>query len=107
MEVKAELFKPYTEEQRLDFIVEYNHNQGLRIEDTEMFLFALEPNEIMGEKEIEIDVPEFDDDGKPIMIEIEEEITVIDYDDEGNFRINVNRPIMMTKEIQLVNIQKS
>lgn len=79
-----ELKKPITDTQKADFIVEYNHNQGLRIEDTEMFLFALEPNEIMGEKEIEIDVPEYDDDGNPIMIEIEEEITVIDYDDEGN-----------------------
>ena len=79
-----EIKKPITDKQRADFIVEYNHNQGLRIEDTEMFLFALEPDEIMGEKEIEIDVPDFDKDGNPIMIEVEEEITVIDYDDEGN-----------------------
>lgn len=79
-----ELKKPITDTQRADFIVEYNHNQGLRIEDTEMFLFALEPDEIMGEKEIEIDVPDFDEDGNPIMIDVEETITVIDYDDEGN-----------------------
>ncbi len=46
-----------TEKEKMDFIVEYNHNKGLKIEDTEMFLFALEPNEIMGEKEIEIDIP--------------------------------------------------
>lgn len=87
-----ELKKPITDTQKADFIVEYNHNQGLRIEDTEMFLFALEPNEIMGEKEIEIDVPDYetivDEDGNeiqvPIMIEVEETIIVIDYDDEGN-----------------------
>lgn len=55
------LQKPITEKQKSDFIVEYNHNKGLRIEDTEKFLFALEPNEIMGEKEIEIEVPEYNE----------------------------------------------
>ena len=35
MEIKAELFKPYTEEERLNFIIEYNHNQGFIIEETE------------------------------------------------------------------------
>lgn len=51
-----EIKKPITDKEKADFIVEYNHNQGLKIEDTEMFLFALEPDEIMGEKEIEIEV---------------------------------------------------
>lgn len=55
-----ELRKPITEKEKCDFIVEYNHQQGLRIKDTEMFLFALEQNEIMGEKEIEIDVPDYE-----------------------------------------------
>ena len=77
-----ELEKPYTDEQRADFIVEYNHNQGLRIEETDLYLFALEANEIMGEKEIEIDVPDYDEEGNPIMIEIEVEVP--DYDEEGN-----------------------
>lgn len=36
---------PYTEEERENFIVEYNHNQGLTIEETEQALFALEPFE--------------------------------------------------------------
>lgn len=36
------LQKPYTEKQRLDFIVKYNHRQGLNIEETEEALFALE-----------------------------------------------------------------
>ena len=49
-----EIKKPITDKEKADFIVEYNHNQGLKIEDTEMFLFALEPDEIMGEKEIEM-----------------------------------------------------
>lgn len=37
-----ELKKPYTDTQRIDFIVEYNHNLGLRIEETETALYALE-----------------------------------------------------------------
>ena len=41
MEIKATLNKPYTEEERIEFIVEYNHNQGLTIEETETELQAL------------------------------------------------------------------
>jgi hypothetical protein len=35
MEIKATLKKPYTEAQRMDFVVEYNHNQGYEIRETE------------------------------------------------------------------------
>lgn len=58
-----ELKKPYTDEERLNFIVRYNHQDGLRIEETELYLFALEENEIMGKKEVEgelIDYPIID-----------------------------------------------
>lgn len=41
MEIKAELLKPYTENQRMDFVVEYNHKQNLLIEETETALIAL------------------------------------------------------------------
>lgn len=41
MEIKAELLKPYTETQRIEFIVEYNHNQNYTIEETETGLQAL------------------------------------------------------------------
>ena len=40
MEIKAELLKPYTEEQRIDFIVEQNHQQGYEIRETETKLQA-------------------------------------------------------------------
>ena len=40
MEIKATLQKPYTEEERIEFIVEYNHNQGYVIEETETDLHA-------------------------------------------------------------------
>jgi hypothetical protein len=40
MEIKAELLKPYTDEQRMDFIVEQNHNLGYEIRETETALEA-------------------------------------------------------------------
>lgn len=40
MEIKAELNKPYTETQRMDFIVEQNHNLGYEIRETETALEA-------------------------------------------------------------------
>lgn len=41
MEIKAELLKPYTEEERVDFIVEQNHNMGYIVEEQEDRLIAL------------------------------------------------------------------
>lgn len=41
MEIKAELKKPYTEEQRLKFIVEQNHRHGYSIEEQTTKLVAL------------------------------------------------------------------
>lgn len=41
MEIKAQLLKPYTEAQRIEFVVENNHKQGLTIEETETSLVAL------------------------------------------------------------------
>ena len=35
MEIKATLQKPYTENERMNFVVVYNHNQGYVIEETE------------------------------------------------------------------------
>lgn len=40
MEIKEQLLKPYTEEQRMDFIVTYNHQQGYEIRETEEALEA-------------------------------------------------------------------
>ena len=41
MEIKTKLIKPYTEEQKLNFIVEQNHNKGYEIRETETALEAL------------------------------------------------------------------
>lgn len=40
MEIKATLNKPYTEAQKIDFIVENNHNNGYEIRETETALEA-------------------------------------------------------------------
>lgn len=41
MEIKAELKKPYTDEQRIKFIVENNHKKGYVIEEADKALLAL------------------------------------------------------------------
>lgn len=46
------LTKPYTDEQRADFIVKNNHDKGLRIEETNTALFALESYEKIENDEI-------------------------------------------------------
>lgn len=40
MEIKSELLKPYTEKQKIDFIVEQNHKLGYEIKETETSLEA-------------------------------------------------------------------
>lgn len=40
MEIKAELLKPYTENEKTNFIVEENHNKGYEIRETEESLQA-------------------------------------------------------------------
>ena len=41
MEIKATLQKPYTENERMNFIVQYNHSMGYKIVETETELQAL------------------------------------------------------------------
>lgn len=40
MKIKAQILKPYTDKQRIDFIVENNHQQGYEIRETEIALEA-------------------------------------------------------------------
>ena len=40
MEIKSELLKPYTENQKIDFIVEQNHKNGYEIRETDSTLEA-------------------------------------------------------------------
>lgn len=42
MKVIAELKKPFEEGQRLDFIINYNHNLGYKVEETDEALQALD-----------------------------------------------------------------
>ena len=41
MEIKAELIKPYTEAEKLNFIATYNHNMGYKIEEQSEKVVAL------------------------------------------------------------------
>ena len=40
MEIKSELLKPYSEKQRIDFIIEQNHKKGYEIRETDKALQA-------------------------------------------------------------------
>ena len=51
MSYKLEKNEQYTEIKRADFVAEYNHRMGLRIEETNDAIYALEKNEIMFEGE--------------------------------------------------------
>lgn len=55
-----ELKKPYDDIQRADFIVQYSHQQGLVIEETDEALYALEPNEIMVDNKPVVD-PQYEE----------------------------------------------
>lgn len=54
------LEKPYTDKQRADFIVEYNHKQGLTIEETDKALYALHPYEILQGDEVVDNTEEYE-----------------------------------------------
>lgn len=54
------LEKPYTDNQKTDFIVEYNHQKGLKINETETALFALEANEIIVDGAVQTD-PDYEE----------------------------------------------
>ena len=63
MEIKAELKQPYTDKQRMDFIVEQNHKLGYEIRQVETTYEVEEEvpyTEIVTE---EIQVPVFDEEG--------------------------------------------
>lgn len=60
MEIKATLNKPYTDKQRIDFIVEQNHQKGYEIKETETALEAWGyTEEEIAEKEKEQKIAEY------------------------------------------------
>ncbi len=67
------LNKPYTDAQRADFIVQYNHQGGLKIEETEEALFALLENEIMGVDEDGKSVPVINENYEEELVQAREE----------------------------------
>lgn len=56
MKKVAILTKPYGEKERIDFIVNYNHNNGLKIEETEIELQAwdFDDEEKLEQKQVEV-----------------------------------------------------
>lgn len=46
------LEKPLSIQERADFIVEYNHNKGLRIDETDLAIYALEAWELLEGDEV-------------------------------------------------------
>lgn len=49
------LKKPYTKQDRIDFVVKYHFGQGLNLQETNEYLYALEDNEIIQDGEVIID----------------------------------------------------
>lgn len=81
MEIKAELLQPYTENERMNFIVEQNHKLSYEIREVETS-YEVEEQIPYTEKETEkIQVPVLDEEGKPFL------------DDDGN-------PILKTQTIE-------
>ena len=69
MEIKSELKQPYTENERLDFIVEQNHKLGYEIRQVET---TYEVEEEVPYTEIEteeLQVPVLDEEGNPVLDE--------------------------------------
>ena len=64
------LQQPFSEKERLDFIVEYNHKKGLKVIPSNGNLYALEQNEIFINGKIEIN-PFFEKEKRLYQIEIE------------------------------------
>ena len=46
------LLKPYTNKEYCDFVVEYNHNKGMMIQETDYAVYALEPWEHLEGEEV-------------------------------------------------------
>lgn len=95
------LLKPYTDKDRIDFIVKYNHNMGLPIEETDTALYALEANEIMINDTPALD-PEYDN--KQLELKREQklqDLTNALTDKQNNVlsTLTFNIPVTLTKGV--------
>lgn len=85
MEIKAELKQPYTEDERVDFIVKQNHELGYEIREVEdTWQEEIQVPCMKTVTEI-IQEPVLDDDGKPFL------------DDDGN---PIYKSVEVTREVQ-------
>lgn len=65
------LQKPFSKTERLNFIIQYNHNLGLKIEETEAALYALDTNEVMQNG---VPIVDSDYENKQFLIQTEQKI---------------------------------
>lgn len=85
MEIKAELKRPYTEDERIEFIIKQNHNLGYEIREIEgTWQEEMQVPCMKTVTEI-IQEPVLDDDGKPFL------------DDDGN---PIYKSVEVTREVQ-------
>lgn len=69
MEIKAELKQPYTDKQRMDFIVEQNHKLGYEIRQVEITYEVKEEVPYTEIETEELQVPVLDEEGNPVLDE--------------------------------------
>jgi len=86
------LDKPFTDEQKLNFLTKFNYERGLRIEETDIALYALEDNEILQGDEVIID-PDYEEkqakkQKQERIEEIKEELNELDLKSIRSIRAN-------------------
>lgn len=54
------LEKPYTDKEYADFVVEHNHNNGRKIEDTPTAVYSLEPDEMLDDSGVPVINPNYE-----------------------------------------------
>lgn len=91
--------KPYTSQQKNEFIITYNHRLGLRIEETETALYALEPNEIMQD-----DVPVIDPTYEEHQIELRKQTFFNDFFEVKGFGYYRIRPKGYQSAVESMNV---
>ena len=89
MEIKARLKKPYTDEARIEFIVENNHNNGWEIKETDTELQALGYSDLEINRALKLNELKSIKDSKLSEFSYKDKIYQID----DNSKVNINGKI--------------
>ena len=97
MEIKAELQYPYTEQERIDFIIGQNHNLGYEIREVERNYNKVNIIEDYEDKKIsqEIKIPDYE--GQEVIIPKK----IDDYDENGLWIGSHIEEIKETQQVQV------